>query len=176
MIDNIPIEEARNIFEGEIDNTKKAEIIKIKEKVKKNSEYQPTEEEMEKIKDLIKNPEIYLDEGQLQKIYDYQQGTVWDFFLHAFGIKEIPDIKQRIAQGFNNYISAYNFTDDQIKTLRKIKDIFVANKLEKKEFSVDDIFSNPIFERLVGNKSDVEKLFNGEFGKIVEDLEKSLKV
>lgn len=175
VIDNIPIEEAREIFEGEIDKTKKDEIIKIKEKVKKNPEYEPTEEEIEKIKDLIKNPEIYLDEGQLQKIYEYPQGTVWDFFLHAFGIKEIPGIKERVEGGFNSYLKTYNFTDEQIKALRKIKDIFVANKLEKKEFSADDIFSNPIFERLVGSKAEIEELFNGEFDNVIMDLENSIK-
>jgi len=175
VIDNIPIDEARKIFEEEIDGTKKEEIIKIKEKVKKNPEYEPTEEDLEMIKDLIKNPEVYLDEGQLQKIYEYPQGTLWDFFLHAFGIKEIPNIKKRVEQGFNNYISTYDFTDEQIKALRRIKDIFVANKLEKKEFSVDDIFANPIFERLIGSKSEVEKLFDGKFTKIMEDLEGAIK-
>jgi hypothetical protein len=175
VIDNIPIEEARKIFEEEIDGSKKAEIIKIKEKVKKNPKYEPTEEDLEMVTDLIKNPEIYLDEGQLKKIYEYPQGTLWDFFLHAFGIKEIPDVKKRVEQGFNNYISTYNFTDNQIKTLRRIKDIFVANKLEKKEFSVDEIFANPIFERLIGNKSKVEELFDGKFKKTIEDLEKEIK-
>lgn len=51
----------------------------------------------------------------------------------------------------------------------------MANKLEKKEFSVDEIFANPIFERLVGSKSEINELFNGEFGKIIEDLESTIK-
>jgi type I site-specific restriction endonuclease len=176
VIDNIPIEEAKKIFEGEIDNTKKTEIIKIGEKVKENPEYEPTEKEIENIKDLIKNPEIYLDEGQLQKIYDYPQGTVWDFFLHAFGIKKIPGVKERIEVGFNNYVSTYNFTDEQIKTLRRIKDIFIANKLEKRDITVDDIFSNPIFEKIVGSREDVEKMFDNKFGKIIDDIEGSIKL
>lgn len=176
VIDNIPIEEARKIFEEELDNTQKTEIIKIKEKVKQNPEYEPTDEEIEKIKDLIKNPEIYLDEGQLQKVYGFPQGTIWDFFLHAFGIKEIPSVKQRIEQGFNNYVSAYNFTDEQTKTLRKIKDIFVANKLEKKEITVDDIFANPIFEKLVGNKKEIEDLFDGKFSNVIDNLEEVIKL
>lgn len=175
VIDNIPIEEAKNIFEDELHNTKKIEILKLKNKAKTNPNYEPTDEEVEIIKDLIKNPEIYLDEGQLQKIYDFPQGTVWDFFLHAFGIKKIPSVKRRIEKGFNSYIDTYNFTDNQIKTLRRIKDIFIANKLEKKEATVDDIFANPIFERLVGSKSEAEELFNGEFKKIINDLENAIR-
>ena len=176
VIDNIPIEEARKIFESELDNTQKSEIIKIKERVKKNPEYEPTEEDIEKIKDLIKNPEVYLDEGQLQKVYGFPQGTIWDFFLHAFGIKEIPSVKLRVESGFNSYINTYNFTDNQIKTLRRIKDIFVANKLEKKEFSVDDIFSNPIFEKLIGNRMSVDEQFDGKFNKVIDDLVNLIKV
>jgi len=176
VIDNIPIEDAKNIFEKEINKTKKSKIIKIKEKVKNNPKYEPTEKEVDLVKDLIKNPEIYLDEGQLQRIYDYPQGTVWDFFLHAFGIKEIPTLKERVEQGFNNYISTYNFTDDQIKALRRIKDIFVANKLEKKEVVVDDIFANPIFEKIVGSKVEVDKLFDDKFSQVIGDLEKAIKV
>lgn len=175
VIDNIPIEDARKIFEDEIDNTKKADILKIKEKAKEDPGYEPSEDEIDKIKDLIKNPEIYLDEGQLQKIYEYPQGTVWDFFLHAFGIKEIPSVKQRVEQGFSSYLKTYDFTDDQIKALRKIKDIFVANKLEKKEFSADDIFSNPIFERLVGSRQAIEEIFDGKFSKVIEDLENVIR-
>ena len=173
--DNIPIEEAKNIFEDELHDTKKTEILKLRDKAKDNPDYEPTNEEIEIIKDLIKNPEIYLDEGQLQKIYDYSQGTIWDFFLHAFGIKKIPSIKRRMEKGFNSYVDTYNFTDDQIKTLRRIKDIFVANKLEKKEVTVDDIFANPIFEKLVGSKTEIDKLFDGEFSRIINELENVIK-
>ena len=176
VIDNIPIAEARNIFEKEIDKTKKSTIIKIKEKLKVDPQYKPTEKDLEVVKDLIKNPEIYLDEGQLQKIYEYPQGTVWDFFLHAFGIKKIPTLKERVEQGFNGYVDTYNFTDDQIKALRRIKDIFVANKLEKKEITVDDIFANPIFEKLVGSKVEIEKLFENKFGEVVKNLEEVIKI
>lgn len=142
---------------------------------KNNPDYEPTDKEIEIIKDLIKNPEVYLDEGQLQKIYDFPQGTVWDFFLHAFGIKKIPSIKRRIEKGFNSYVDTYNFTDDQIKTLRRIKDIFVANKLEKKEVTVEDIFASPIFEKLVGSKKEIEDLFAGKFDKVIDSLEEVVK-
>ena len=175
VIDNIPIEEAKNIFEDGLYDTKKTAILKLRDKAKNNPDYEPTDKEIEIIKDLIKNPEIYLDEGQLQKIYDYPQGTIWDFFLHAFGIKKIPSIKRRMEKGFSSYVDTYNFTDDQIKTLRRIKDIFVANKLEKKEVTVDDIFANPIFEKLVGSKTEVDKLFDGEFGRVINNLEKVIK-
>ena len=56
VIDNIPIEAAKNIFEDELHNTKKAAILKLRNKAKNNLDYEPTDAEIEIIKDLIKNP------------------------------------------------------------------------------------------------------------------------
>jgi hypothetical protein len=47
--------------------------------------------------------------------------------------------------------------------------------MEKRDITVDDIFSNPIFEKLVGSKDEVEKLFDGKFGKIINDIEESVR-
>ena len=57
-----------------------------------------------------------------------------------------------------------------------MKDIFVANKLEKREITVDDIFANPIFEKIVGSKSEIDELFEGKFSRVVNDLEKAIKI
>ena len=69
------------VFENKLEDEKKG-LLKLRDKAKNNPDYEPTDKEIEIIKDLIKNPEIYLDEGQLQKIYDYPQGTIWDFFIN----------------------------------------------------------------------------------------------
>ena len=78
VVDNIPIEKAREIFEQQVNKTEDSVIISIKEKVTKEHDYQPSEEEIEYIDEWVKKPDIYLDESQLQKIYDFQ-GSVWDF-------------------------------------------------------------------------------------------------
>ncbi|MFH1564310.1 MAG: hypothetical protein ABIC82_00465 [bacterium] len=41
---------------------------------------------------------------------------------------------------------------------------------------MDEIFANPIFERLIGKKTEVEELFEGKFDQTIDDLEKAIKV
>lgn len=174
VIDNIPIAQARELFEKELQGTQKPEILQIKEKIKQMIDYLPTEEELENIREWAKNPEVFLDEGQLKRIYDFSQGTIWDFFLHALRLKKVPTIEERIEKGFDSYLRTYNFTDGQIKTLRRIKEILVANIVAHKPIRADEIFSNPVFEKIVGTRDDVEKKFDGKFDKVIEEIEELL--
>ncbi len=79
------------VFENKLEDEKKG-LLKLRDKAKNNPDYEPTDKEIEIIKDLIKNPEIYLDEGQLQKIYDYPQGTIWDFFINLSTLSQFSKI------------------------------------------------------------------------------------
>ena len=107
---------------------------------KENNEYEPSTDEIETIKDWAKKPEVYLDEGQIQKVYDFKQGSIWDFFLHALKIKKIPTPKERIKHGFDSYLKTYSFNDDQIHILQDIKDIFRRKHYSKKaDHSTGDI-------------------------------------
>jgi type I restriction enzyme R subunit len=71
VIDNIPIEKAKELFEEELQNADTPEVVEIKKKVIENDSYEPSEQEVEAIKNWTKNPKVYLDEGQLQKLYDF---------------------------------------------------------------------------------------------------------
>lgn len=176
VIDNIPIPKAKEIFESEVNKVKSTDIVDIKKKVKKDKNYQPTEKEIEEVKKWTNNPEVYLDEGQLQKVYDFPQGTIWDFFLHALKIKKIPTKKEQIERTFTNYLLTYNFTDEQLRILKRIKDIYAANILEKRNVTADDIFANPVFEQMIGSRKDIETIFDGKFDGVIGDLEKTIKV
>ena len=174
--DNIPIDEARRIFEQGAQETSEKSIVAIKEKVSREPEYAPSDEEIDAIHHWSKNPEIYLDENQLQAIYDYPQGTIWDFFLNAVGVRKIPSRKERIERGIESYLSTYDFNDTQIKTLRRMKDIFAANVEARKELTADDIFANPIYERIVGSRDDVDRKFDGRFSEVVKDIETVVRI
>lgn len=138
VIDNIPIEKARSLFEEELEKTDRPEIVDIKKKIKENTEYEPSTEEVETIKDWAKNPQVFLDEGQLQKVYDFNQGSIWDFFLHALKIKRIPTPKERIEKGFDSYLKTYYFTDAQIHILQYLKDIFAENIAHRNRITPQD--------------------------------------
>jgi len=177
VIDNIPIEEAKKLFEEELQKTDTSEVAEIKKKVEKNKNYEPEEQDIEVIKNWTKNPKVYLDEGQLKKVYDFEQGSIWDFFLHALKIKTIPTPKERIENGFESYIKTYNFTDKQIQILRDMKDIVSANIAEKKKITHQEIFNNPIFVRIIGSDyEDVNKVFDNRFPQVFDKLQATFRV
>lgn len=177
VIDNIPIEKAKEIFEEEINKNATPEIVEIKEKVKADENYEPSEQEIDDIKVWSKNPNVYLDEGQLQKAYDFEQGSIWDFFLHALKIKKIPTPKERVEKGFDSYVQTYNFNDKQIQILRDMKDIVSANIAEKKRISPQEVFNNPVFVRIIGaDYQEVNQTFDNRFPQVFEELQSTFKV
>ena len=84
VVDNIPIEKAKEIFEGELAKSASPEVVELKEKVQADENYEPSEQEIEEIRTWAKNPNVYLDEGQLQRIYGYDQGLNLGFLLARF--------------------------------------------------------------------------------------------
>lgn len=94
--------------------------------------------------------------------------------MHALKLKKVPTVEERIEKGFDSYLKTYNFTDDHIKTLRRIKEILVANIVTHKPIRADEIFSNPVFEKIVGTRDDVQRKFEGKFEKVIEEIEELL--
>jgi type I restriction enzyme R subunit len=177
VIDNIPIEKARAVFEEELEKNATPEVVKIKEKVKVDQNYEPSEKDLEEIKNWTKNPNVYLDEGQLQKVYDFGQGSIWDFFLHALKIRKIPTPKERVEKGFESYIKTYDFNDKQIHILREMKDIVSANIAEKKRTTAQEVFNNPVYVKIIGTDyQDVNQIFDNRFPQIFEELQTTFKV
>lgn len=177
VIDNIPIEQAKAVFEDELEKNATPEVTEIKEKVKIDKDYEPTDKEIENIKIWTKNPKVYLGEGELQKVYGFEQGSIWDFFLHALKIKTIPTPKERIENGFESYIKTYSFNDKQIQILRGMKDIVSANIAERKRTTAQEVFDNPVYARIIGaDYQDVNHIFDDRFPQVFEDLQKTFKV
>lgn len=95
--DNIPIEEAKRIFEEELKKSQEPVMLELKAKAQQ-IEYQPTEEELAIFIKWLSLQNTFMDEGHLQKMYDYPEGSAWDFLLHALGKKKIPTPKERIEK------------------------------------------------------------------------------
>jgi type I restriction enzyme, R subunit len=170
--DNIPIEEAKRIFEEELHTTQEPIITDLIEKANQD-DYQPTEQEIISLLDWLRRPNTFLDEGHLQKMYDFPEGSAWDFLLHALGKKKIPTPKERIEKSYLSYIRTYDFTDEQIQILKKIKDIFTSNIASKRSIDINDIFGNPIYEKLIGSYDEVNKKFDEKFSAVMDDLKKT---
>lgn len=170
--DNIPIEEAKRIFEEELKNSQEPIMVELKEKAQQ-PEYQPTEEELAKFIQWLSLPNTFMDEGHLQKMYDYPEGSAWEFLLHALGKKKIPTPKERIEKNYLSYIHTYDFTDEQIIILKKIKDVFASNIASKRDIDIKEIFGNPIYERLIGSYDSINQKFDGKFNSVINDLKQT---
>lgn len=167
--DNIPIEEAKRIFEEELKKSQDPVIVDLISKAQ-NLSYSPSDDEINNFNDWLGKPNTFLDEGHLQRMYDYPGGSAWEFLLHAIDKKKIPSPKERIEKSYNSYLTTYDFTDEQIVILKKIKNIFSSNVSSKRKINSKDIFGSPIYESIVGSYQDVNNVFNGNFNSVLEDL------
>ncbi len=173
IIDNIPIEKAREIFEQEAQKTERPEIMQLKKKLSQNPDYEPNEEEMEILEEWARNPEIFLNTEQLQKIYRYPQGNMWDFFRHAIGHRRVPTLEEQIQVIFDKYIQISDLTDEQIKTLKKLKKIIIKNLIKHERVDYSEIFSNPIYSQIIGTKQELEEQFGSNISYILQEIEES---
>lgn len=175
IVDNIPIAKARELFEQGVKSTMDPRIAQLRRIAWENKDYEPSEEELAAIKEWAAAPDIILNEEQLQRIYEFPAGSVWDFFLDVLGVKKIPTTRDRIEAGFESYLRLYNFTPEQTEALGKIKDAFVANLASHGRVNLDAIFANPIYSRLIGSFEDVNAKFEGRLREIVDGLQANFK-
>jgi type I site-specific restriction endonuclease len=172
-VENIPIEEAKRIFEAAVENPNSPVIISLKQKLAERPDYELTLAEVEAVEDWVTKPEIWLDEGNLQRIYDYPAGSVLDFFLHVLGKRQIPTPMERVQNGYETYIRGAQFTDAQVERLRRIKDVFLSALQERGEIDVQGIFGNPIYENIIGSYDEVNRLFEGRLDEVVAAMQRN---
>ncbi len=176
VVDNIPIEEAKRIFEAAVENPDNPAIVSLKQKLDEPADYEPTPADIETVAGWVSQPEIWLDEGNLQRIYDYSAGSVWDFFLHALGKRRIPTPVERVQAGYDSYIRSAEFTDKQVDVLWKVKDVFIAAMREHGSVDARTIFANPIYEQIIGSYQDVNRLFDGRIDEIIAAMQDNFQL
>jgi type I site-specific restriction endonuclease len=176
IVDNIPIEEARKIFEEAVENPDSPAIISLKRKLEEQGDYEPTPEEIVTIEEWVTKPKIWLDEGSLQRIFEYPAGSVWDFFLHVLGRKPIPTPLERIETGYDNFITSAEFNDEQVRILKKIKSVFASNLSSHGTVDARSIFQNPIYERVIGSYDEVNSKFDDKIDEVIKELSDCFKL
>jgi hypothetical protein len=176
IVDNIPVAKARELFEEGVKSTMDPRIALLRRKAWEDKDYEPSEEELAVIKSWIEAPDIILTEEQLQRIFDFPAGSVWDFFLDVLGVKKIPTNRERIETGFESYVGLYNFTPEQTGVLRRIKDAFVANLSSQGRVDLDAIFANPIYARLIGSFEETNAKFDGRLREVIGEMQAVFKI
>jgi hypothetical protein len=76
-----------------------------------------------------------------------------------------------VQNGYDNYIRSAEFTDKQVEVLSKIKDVFIAAISEHGGVDARTIFSNPIYEQIIGSYQDVNQLFDGRLDATVDTMQ-----
>lgn len=159
-------EEYATRFEEQV---KKGEgkLSEIVAKFKANPSYEPSSEEAEEWEKELQQPNLFISEGNLQKAYKNNLGTIWDFIKQALGIKKAPTIKDRVADLYKDYITNQDFTDQQRDVLYKLTQVFIGNG-NKIPMSY---FQNPLLKNILGyNKTELENLFEGKLKQHVSTI------
>jgi len=139
-------------------------------------EYDPTPEDIATVEEWAGKPKIWLDEGQLQRIYNYPAGSIWDFFLHVLGKRTIPTPQERIEAGYEQFITSAEFNDEQVRILRKIKNVFASNLSSHGRVDAHTIFQNPIYERLIGSYDEANRNFDGRLEDVITTMRKNFQI
>jgi hypothetical protein len=176
VVENTPIEEAKRIFEAAVNNPDNPAIVSLKQKLDDRADYEPTLADIEAVEDWVSKPEIWLDEGNLQRIYDYPAGSVWDFFLHVLGKRRIPTPFERVQNGYDHYIRSAEFTETQVHTLGLIKDVFLAALKEHGTVDARTIFADPNYEQIIGSYPEVNRLFDERLDEIVKAMQRNFQL
>lgn len=176
MVDNVPIDVARQLFEAGVKGAQDPLIAEITRKVWEHKDYEPTDEELAAIREFVAKPNILLTEAQLQRIYGFPSGSVWDFFCAVLGVRSIPTKSEQLETGFAQFLKLYPFTPEQVTVLGKIKDILAANIDGKGRIDLDAIFANPIYSRLLGRFDEINKLFEGRLRDVFGQLSGQIRL
>ena len=62
------------------------------------------------------------------------------FVRHVLDIDNIPDYEAVVAQGFQAHITSHNYTGDQIRFLRSVQEVFLAQR----RLSEADLYEPPL--------------------------------
>jgi len=91
----------------------------------------------------------------------------------VLGKRRIPTPFERVQNGYEVFIQGAQFSDPQIQTLRRIKDIFLAVLQENGRIDVQTIFGDPIYEQIIGSYDEVNRLFDGGLDAVVEAMQQN---
>jgi len=172
--ERIDTDEYQSAWEREVQELAKTEPLVGK--VKEGSEL--SNEEVSYLGEKLNSPKFYFNEVNLREAYGYPPGTLSQFLKKALEIEELPTEEQMMENRVNDLFEAWmvekNFSPEQTKLLRLVKEQYLANK-ETVDVS---IFNQPIFQQFGGInhilsvfdekilKSTLEELNQRVFGKV----------
>ncbi len=110
---------------------------KVEDRIKKLADEHPaiikikndevlTEADLHDLEVTLNNPELYITEDVLQKVYAQNKGTLVQFVKNILGLYKFPDPAERIKDAFNTYIieNSKHYSADQLNFIRTVQTVF----------------------------------------------------
>jgi type I restriction enzyme R subunit len=159
--EKVDAREYKDKFAEEVNNL--ASTNEIVAKVKQDREV--TDEELQELAKLLNHPEYFFNEQNLRDAYGQPSANLLDFIKAALGKHEFPSREERISQAFDAWIIQKNFSPEQARILRMLKNQHLAGS----KADISDFNRPPISQ--YGGLQYAVKVF-GEKGlkNLVEDL------
>jgi len=100
-----------------------------------------TEADLRDLELTLNNPELYITEDVLQKVFSQNKGTLVQFIKNILGLYKFPDPKERIRDAFNTYIieNSRHYSADQLNFIRTVQTVFSR----KKHIEYTELFDAP---------------------------------
>lgn len=100
-----------------------------------------TEADLRDLELTLNNPELYITEDVLQKVFSQNKGTLVQFIKNILGLYKFPDPKERIKDAFNTYIieNSRHYSADQLNFIRTVQTVFSR----KKHIEYTELFDAP---------------------------------
>jgi hypothetical protein len=84
-VDNIPVEEARRIFEEAVNSPDNPAIASLKQKLEEKRDYEPTSEDIATVEDWVSKPKIWLNIITPVDLWNYCLDSKFDI-VEAMGM------------------------------------------------------------------------------------------
>jgi type I restriction enzyme R subunit len=125
---------------------------KVEERIKRLADEHPTirkikrdelltDSDFRNLESTLNNPELYITEDVLQKVYGQSKGTLVQFIKNILGLYKFPDPEDRIKDAFQTYVIENNkhYSSDQLNFIRSIESVFAT----KKHIEYAELFDPP---------------------------------
>jgi len=100
-----------------------------------------TESDLRDLELTLNNPELYITEDVLQKVYTQNKGTLVQFVKNILGLYKFPDPAVRIKDAFDTYIieNSRRYSADQLNFIRTVQTVFS----KKKHIDYSELYDAP---------------------------------
>ena len=134
-------QESVEVYKEKVEEKIKTLVAKNPTIIKIEKDEALTEDDLHRLESDLNNPELFITEEVLQKVYNQNKGTLVQFIKSILGHYKFPDPEERIRDAFQTYIIEQNkqYSANQLNFIRTIQTVFS----KKKHIEYTELFDAP---------------------------------